>query len=291
MTSVETLRAFVAGHEQDIDANPAAWCALELALLDLLGKREGTPVEALLALPPLAGRSFQYTAVLGDAPAEAFHAMAEKYRRTGFRDFKVKLSEDGERDRAKMSVFGTWSGDAIRVRADANNLWPGPDEAIAAWRRLGYPFFALEEPIGRNRHEELADIAQGLGCGVILDESLLRREQFSLLRPPASQWLVNVRVSKMGGLIRSLQVIEAAKALGVGVIVGAQVGETSLLTRAGLTVAHAAGGALVAQEGAFGTFLLERDICDPPLMFGAGGVLDVTAHPMLARSGLGLPLA
>ena len=72
-------------------------------------------------------------------------------------------------------------------------------------------------------------------------------------------------------------------------IVGAQVGETSLLTRAGLTVAHAAGDALVAQEGAFGTFLLERDVCDPPLMFGAGGVLDVSAHPMLAGSGLGLP--
>ena len=29
---------------------------------------------------------------------------------------------------------------------------------------------------------------------------------------PASQWLINVRVSKMGGLIRSLQVIEAARA-------------------------------------------------------------------------------
>jgi L-alanine-DL-glutamate epimerase-like enolase superfamily enzyme len=92
----------------------------------------------------------------------------------------------------------------------------------------------------------------------------------------------------MGGLIRSIQVIEAARACGVGVIVGAQVGETSLLTRAALTVARAAGDALVAQEGAFGTFLLERDLCDPPLMFGAGGVLDVSAHPMLTMPGLGL---
>ena len=92
----------------------------------------------------------------------------------------------------------------------------------------------------------------------------------------------------MGGLIRSNQVIEAARACRVGVIVGAQVGETSLLTRAALTVAQATGDALVAQEGAFGTFLLERDVCDPPLMFGAGGVLDGSAHPMLSRPGLGL---
>jgi L-Ala-D/L-Glu epimerase len=56
-----------------------------------------------------------------------------------------------------------------------------------------------------------------------------------------------------------------------------------------LTIAHAAGDALVAPEGAFGTFLLERDVYDPPLMFGAGGVLDVSAHPMLTRPGLGVP--
>jgi hypothetical protein len=60
-----------------------------------------------------------------------------------------------------------------------------------------------------------------------------------------------------------------------------------LLTRAGLTAAHAAGSALVAQEGAFGTFLLQRDVCDPPLMFGQGGVIDVPVHPMLAAPGLG----
>jgi L-Ala-D/L-Glu epimerase / N-acetyl-D-glutamate racemase len=97
-----------------------------------------------------------------------------------------------------------------------------------------------------------------------------------------------VRVSKMGGINRALEVVEAARARGIGVIVGAQVGETSLLTRAGLTVARAAGESLVAQEGAFGTFLLERDVCDPPLMFGTGGVLDVSRFPGLQRPGLGI---
>jgi len=44
------------------------------------------------------------------------------------------------------------------------------------------------------------------------------------------------------------------------VIVGAHVGETSLLTRAALTVANSARDLLVAQEGAFGTHLLARDV-------------------------------
>jgi len=286
VTSVETLRQWLDAHHDDIDANPAAWCAIELALLDLFGKRHRTPVEGLLSLPPLAGR-FRYTAVLGDATEGPFRAMAEQYWRLGFRDYKVKLSGDAGRDREKMGVFREWTAESVRVRADANNLWTTAGEAIAALRGLQYPLFAIEEPIASNRHAELPRIARALGCRMVVDESLVRREQLALLDDPASQWIVNVRVSKMGGLIRSLRVVNEARARGMGVIVGAQVGETSLLTRAGLTVAHAAGDGLVAQEGAFGTFLLERDLCDPPLMFGAGGALDVSDHPMLAAAGLG----
>jgi hypothetical protein len=57
------------------------------------------------------------------------------------------------------------------------------------------------------------------------------------------------------------------------VIVGAHVGETSVLSRAALVLASAAGDAKIAMEGAFGTHLLERDVCDPALMFGEGGKL------------------
>jgi len=284
---IETLQAWMADHEEDIDVNPAAWCALELALLDLIGKHNGVTVETLLSVRPLADAVFRYTAVLGDAPATAFHAMAERYREVGFRDFKIKLSGSVERDREKMAVFDKWT-ESVRLRGDANNLWSAADEAIDALGRLGYAFFAIEEPIGKDQHAELPRIARALNCAVILDESFSRVRQLSLLCDPAALWLVNIRVSKMGGLIRSLQVLEAARARGIGVIVGAQVGETSLLTRAALTVACAAGNTLVAQEGAFGTLLLERDVCDPPLMFGAGGVLKASAYPTLGKPGLGV---
>ena len=68
-------------------------------------------------------------------------------------------------------------------------------------------------------------------------------------------------------------------------------GGTSILTRAALTVAQAAGDRLVAQEGAFGTILLEHDLCDPPLMFGAAGILDVAQYPELQKPGLGIEIA
>jgi L-alanine-DL-glutamate epimerase-like enolase superfamily enzyme len=127
-----------------------------------------------------------------------------------------------------------------------------------------------------------------LDCQIILDESFARIDQFARLGGAPARWLINLRVSKMGGLLRSLQVVEGARAAGVGLIVGALVGETSVLTRAGLTIAQAGRDRLVAQEGAFGTFLLTTDICDPSLMFGAGGVLDVSGRAFLNSPGLGV---
>jgi len=90
----------------------------------------------------------------------------------------------------------------------------------------------------------------------------------------------------MGGILRSLAIAEEAKARGIPIIIGAQVGETSILTRAALTVANQYRDILLAQEGAFGTYLLEHDITDASLMFGKGGRLD--PQPLSRQAGLGL---
>jgi L-alanine-DL-glutamate epimerase-like enolase superfamily enzyme len=287
IVDLASLRTWMASHAEELDANPAAWCAVEIAILDLLARDRGETIENFLSLPPIEGR-FRYSAVLGDSETEAFERTFEQYRRMGFTDFKIKLSGDLNRDRDKMAMLRKWDGEAPRIRVDANNLWDRADDAIRFLRDLDYPFFAVEEPIRPHQYAELATIADALDCQIILDESFVRIGQFALLGGTPGRWLINLRVSKMGGLLRSLQVVDGARAARIGLIVGAQVGETSLLTRAALTVAHAGRDRLVAQEGAFGTFLLSEDVCDPPLMFGAGGVLEASGHPSLNRPGLGV---
>jgi L-Ala-D/L-Glu epimerase len=285
IVDLDTLTRWMRAHASEIDRHPAAWCAIELAVLDLLARDRDVSVETLLGLPVPRG-PFRYTAVVGDAAPEVCAAAIARYRRAGFTDFKIKLSGDARRDLAKLADLRPGAG--LRVRVDANNLWSDADEAIAFLRALDYPFLAIEEPIAANLYDGLRRVAEALDTRIVLDESLLRAEQLAALPGPPGRWIANVRVSKTGGLLRSIEVVRAARAAGVAVIVGAQVGETSLLTRVALTVAQAAGTDLLAQEGAFGTHLLQRDVCDPPVMFGPGGVLDPVPGGYVEAPGLGL---
>jgi L-Ala-D/L-Glu epimerase len=284
---LDTLSDWVAGHRDDIDGSPAAWTAVELALLDLLGKTEGRSVEALLGLPELAG-SFRYTAVVGDSSPRQFEAQLAHYVKAGFSDFKIKLSGDRPRDLAKVDALAAVGITPPAVRADANNLWDHADAAIGDLKALGFPFSAVEEPLRAGDYAGMRQIASALDTKIILDESLLRRDQLALMGEAADCYIVNLRVSKMGGLLRSLDFVRELRRRGLPIVVGAHVGETSMLTRAALTVANSARDILVAQEGAFGTHLLAYDVVDPPIMFGARGVLDVASLALGIAPGFGL---
>ncbi len=286
---VRSLALWAENHRSDIDANPAAWTAVELALLDLFARELSCSVETLLGMAPLTG-TFHYTAVLGDAPPDQFEKQLAGYLTAGFSSFKVKLSGQAS-DHAKVTALKARGVAAQRVRADANNLWPDADCAIAHLRSLNYPFFALEEPVRAGDIAGMQRLGNTLGAKIVLDESLLRSGQLSTFAEQPQQWIVNLRISKMGGMLRSRQLAQAAQDCGLQIIVGAHVGETSVLTRAALTVAYSAGQALLAQEGAFGTHLLVYDICTPPLMFGGGGRLDIDALGIASRPGWGLSMS
>nr|NKB59615.1 hypothetical protein [Alphaproteobacteria bacterium] len=288
VTTVAALRAWVDAHQPEIDKNPAAFCAVELAILDLLGKTAGAPVEAIIGVPQMAA-TFDYSAILGDAPYAVYWWQFQRYWHAGFRDFKVKISGKTGRDQRKIGIFRRRTDPLLRVRLDANNLWSTAEHCIAHINRLSYPVFAIEEPLRANDIAGFRSVAVECKTRIILDESFLRREQLDVLTDP-DKWLINVRVSKMGGLLRAIDIVNGATRRGIGVIVGAQVGETSILTRAALIVATTAGDRLAAQEGAFGTRLLQEDLTIPSLMFGDGGTLVPLRIMDSEAPGLGLEI-
>ncbi len=191
--------------------------------------------------------------------------MVARYRQMGFDDFKLKLSGNLARDREKIKTLQALPDHAsLRVRVDANNLWDDPETAAVHLANLGVPFVGIEDPLPANALDGMRVVSERTNSPIILDESLRRADQLALVADDPERWVVNVRVSKMGGLLRSLNVAEAARRRGIPIVVGAQVGETSVLTRAALVVARSAGDRLLAQEGAFGTYLLENGRRDTP---------------------------
>ena len=288
--SLDALRAWVSHHAQIIDANPAAWCALELAMLELFARRENISVEQLTASEPATG-SFRYSAVVGDGGPDMFRATVARYRAMGFDDFKLKLSGDPVRDGDKIDALRELQDvESLRVRVDANNLWDDPQTAAAHLGGLGFSFVGIEEPLPANALDSMRIVSEQTDSPIILDESFLRAEQMAAIARDPERWIINLRVSKMGGLVRSLGLVNDARDAGISIIVGAQVGETSVLTRVGLTVARAAGSDLLAQEGAFGTHLLETDVAVPSLMFGQTGLLNADAYALSTSAGWGLTL-
>jgi len=280
--TLEDLKQWAEEKEKEIDNYPSAWCAIEMAMLDLLSRERGCTVEKLLGLDDgkLCSR---YTAVLGDGKKWKYTTMAEQYLIRGISDFKIKLSGNLERDIEKLDILEKLSVEhhakPIRVRLDANNLWKDRcDEAIEYTIMLGAGrIFAMEEPVRAKNAEDISRFSTATGIPVILDESLCALDDLSLYRNVAGKFIANIKVSKVGGIIRALKMIEELKKMRWPVIIGCHVGETSLLTRAALVVSGATGDSLIAHEGAFGDYLVNREPVSPMLKFGHEGLLDLNS--------------
>lgn len=278
-TSLEALQHWVAEHAADIDQSPSVWCAIESALLDLLARERDQSVEEMLGLA-VPGGPHRYSAVLGNDEAWKTRFLIDQYLILGVHDFKVKLGGELETDRAKLNSIAeltAWHGvTGARVRVDANNLWAEiPDAALPYLRALGTDLFGIEEPVTPRDVVQHSQLSVALDCPIILDESLCTMADLARYDGVPGRFMANLKVSRVGGVLRGLRLVEALKARGWPIIIGAHVGETSVLTRAAMLLAAAAGDSLVAQEGAFGGRLVEREPASPSLRWGRGGVLNL----------------
>jgi L-alanine-DL-glutamate epimerase-like enolase superfamily enzyme len=290
VANLDDLRNWMNKHTIEIDQNLAAFCAIEGAIIDFFARQKGQTIDTCLGLPPLHGHQ-RYSAVLGDSRPGKFWLQTIVYWLAGFQDFKVKLSGDHNRDRSKFAIF-KWlrKYSDIRLRADANNFWTDPQSCISYIRELEMNFWAIEEPVKAGDSEGQENIARELDVKIILDESLLHSGQLTKLNGIGNHMVANIRVSKNGGLLRSMEIAQQAINMQIPLIIGAHVGETSILTRSGMTIANCFRDSVIAQEGGFGRLLIKQDAVCPSLHFGRRGVLDLDKFLPADYYGSGLVL-
>lgn len=282
--TLEDLQRLCEIHEAEIDSHPSAFCAFELAMLDYLARRAGVTIEAFLGLQGLS-RPHAVSAMPGVDDPVSFHLQAWRFWTAGMTAAKLKAGKDAGRNRYRAGLLARFA----TVRLDGNHLWAGADEAIAALTPFKDKIWAVEEPVAARDFAAMMRIHKATGLTIILGESLVSgRDLDALLAldPDPNAFVVNLRISRLGGLLRTLKIARRLKAKGLGRIIGAQAGEGSCLTRAAMALAREA-GPLIGFEAGYGKHLLTRDTFTPSLTFDRRGVLALSQFP-LGPEGLGL---
>lgn len=234
----------------------AARNAIDCALWDLEAKRAGRLVAdlagvALPAVPPLTC----YTLSLGapEAMAAAARAAADKPL------LKLKLGGGGDAER--MRAVRAARPDA-RLVADANEAWRPEELAplLAVARECG--FECVEQPLPAGEDAVLS--LRPPGVAICADESLHTRADLD--RVAGLYDAVNVKLDKAGGLTGALELARAAKARGLGVMVGCMLATSLAMAPATLLAG------LADWLDLDGPLLLARDR-EPPVSYRDGRIL------------------
>jgi len=244
----------------------AAWCAVDLALLDAFGQRFGrAPFGAPGAAPP---EGFRYSGVLSSGGGWKRRAQLLGYRMLGFRAIKLKV--DASTEERDLASIRRWAGRGTDLRADVNMGWD-VDRALAmmpVYARHGIRSF--EQPLAAEDLDGAARLVAETGLDVMADESLDTRESLRRLIERRACTAINARISKCGGLVATRARCREAREAGLRVQVGCQVGESSILSAAHLHLCAAFREVRYA-EGCFGRLLLAEDPAYPLLQMRRGG--------------------
>ncbi len=203
----------------------AARSAVDAALHDLQGKLTGRPVYSLLGLRRL-GPPTSWTVWLGDPDDMA--RRAERAQARGFRRLKLKLGgRDGldlERVRAVRGVSD------LPLQCDVNEYWT-LDEALDYLPQMELDYCEQPLPAGDPDGPELKRRSP---LPIYVDEDCHTLADVAVCAERAHG--VNIKLAKSGGIREAVRIVHAARALGLGVMLGCMV-ESGLGIAAGAHVA------------------------------------------------------
>ena len=257
----------------------AGWCAIELAVLDAAGHRFGLPVSHWLG--PVRVSMLTYDAVVPFSPPAALVPLAALIRSLGITQVKVKVGRDLETDLKRIRRLRSLLGAETDLRVDANCAWTDEQALVAIEALRRYGISAVEQPVPADDIHGLQRLTASCPEMIIVDESLRTIAEAETLVDAKACDAFNIRVSKCGGLRSSLRIAAIAADAGLAVVVGAQVGESGILSAAGRHLAACLAPRYL--EGSAGRLLLREDITRERVLPGRAG----RARPH-AGAGLGV---
>jgi len=197
-----------------VPGEQAAKAALDAALHDLQGKLLGVPVWKLLGLPRI-GPPTSWTIWLGD-PDD----MARRTERVAGRFKRLKLKLGGGDGLDVDRVQAVRSRTELPLQVDVNEWWTLAEalDAIPRLAELGVQYVEQPLPAGDPDGPELK---RRSSVPIYVDEDCHTLADVAACAEIAHG--INIKLAKSGGIREGVRMAHAARALGLGVMLGCMV--------------------------------------------------------------------
>ena len=246
-----------------VRGNHFAKCAVETALLDAFGKRNGLSVADLLGGRVRDRLPVAWTLASGDTARDIAEA-EEMLSRRRHNVFKLKIgrNEVGA-DIAHVEAIKRAVGDRASVRVDVNQAWSETTaaKAIAQLEAVGVDL--VEQPIAQSNRRGMARLAANAIMPIMADEALHGPETAFDYASHSAADVFAVKIAQSGGLFAGGRVAAIADAAGIGLYGGTMLeGPVGSVASAHLfaTLPHLEWGTEL-----FGPLLLTEEILTEPL--------------------------
>lgn len=185
---------------------------IDMACWDILGKVTGQPVCVLMG--GRYGEDFGLYRAISQESAETMAQRVVDYRAEGYRRFQLKVGGDPLEDIRRIHAVAAMLQPGDRLIADANTGWLMHD-AMRVVRGVRDVDVYIEQPC--LSYDECLSIRRHCHHPFVLDEVIDSIEV--LLRASADRAMdvVNLKISKLGGLTRTKQARDLCVSLGVAI--------------------------------------------------------------------------
>jgi L-alanine-DL-glutamate epimerase-like enolase superfamily enzyme len=201
---------------ETVERNPAARCAVSIALHDLVCKRLDVPLYRYWGLDPADALSTSYTIGIDDA--ETMREKTETAVERGHSTLKVKVGTD--RDEEIVSTVREAAPEAT-IRVDANEAW-SPREAVRKIDALAeYDLEFVEQPVPASDPGGLEFVRDRSALPIAADESCITLADVPQIADKAD--IANLKLMKCGGLREAMRMVHTARAHGMEVMLGCMI--------------------------------------------------------------------
>lgn len=202
---------------ETLPKQPSVLAAIDMACHDLLAKIAGMPLYMLLG----GYRDRIRTSVtIGILDPDETVRRARDFVAQGFRALKIKGGRNVDEDVARVLRVREAVGAAIELRFDANQGY-GLSETVRFVSGVRSARLELiEQPTPRGEPDLLGRVTLSVSLPIMADESLMDlRDAFRIARRDLAD-MVNIKLMKVGGIYRALQVNSVARAARLEAMVG-----------------------------------------------------------------------